>query len=292
MQWEKIRRLYQEGSMGKLIICGGKQTEKPYYFKLTNTYVYTIEELCYYIYNNIESIQEELFMEALVTWIREELELRERADKLLELLENKAGLKDYVVCILCSADYYSETEIKQLLHIMDELGNLTPFDKKKKKADNYMKYRQFTEAALEYETILSSSEAAGFDNVSYGNLLHNLALAKINTIGLAAAANTFKEAYERNQDRESLKQYLKALVMSRQEEQLKQEVTNYGIGEDELNQLKSDLESYYSEAKTSDGYQVISNLLEYKDNGRIIPFYEMTEDLINQWKQDFRRENP
>lgn len=277
--------------MGKLILCGGRQTDKPYYFKLTNTYVYTIEELCYYIYNNIEFIQEELFLEALITWIREELDLEDRADKLLELLENKAGIKDYVVCILCSADYYSETEIKQLLHIMDELGNLTPIDKKKKKADNYMKYRQFTEAALEYEAILSSTEAAGLDNAGYGNLLHNLALARIYTIGLAAASDTFKEAYERNQDRESLKQYLNALVMSRQEERLKQEVINYGIGEEELNRLRSDLEIYESEAKISEGYQVITNLLEYKDNGRIIPFYEMTEDLINQWKQEFRREN-
>lgn len=277
--------------MGKLIICNGRQAEKPFYFKLTDTSVYSIEELCYYLYHNIEVISEDLFDGVLVNWIREDLELGERADKLLELLESQAGLKDYVVCILCSADYYSEAEIKQLIHIMDELGKLTPIDKKKKKADNYIKYRQFTEAATEYENILNSQEAAALDNIQYGNLVHNLALAQINTIGLAAAADSFKEAYDRNQNKESLRQYIYTLIMIKQEERLKKEVINYGISQDLLEEIQSELQLYYAEAETSEDYQVISNLLEYKDSGRIVQFYEMTGDLINEWKQEFRREN-
>lgn len=277
--------------MGKLIICNGKQADKPYYFKLTDTYVYSIEELCYYIYNNIDIIQDELFCDELVSWIGEDLKLKDRADKLLELLEGKAVLKDYVVCILCSGDYYSESEIKKLLHIMDELGNLAPLEKRKKKADNFIKYRQFTEAALEYEMILNSTEAAGMDSITYGNLVHNLAIAQINTIGLAGAADRFKEAYERNHNGESLKQYFYALIISRQEERVKEEAAGYGIGQDYLEQIRRELQSYNGEAENSEGYQVIGNLLEHKDNGRIVPFYEMTGDLINQWKQEFRREN-
>jgi hypothetical protein len=277
--------------MGKLIICTGRQAENPFYFKLTDTFVYSIEELCYYLYHNIEVMNEDLFDSVLVDWIRVDLELGERANKLLELLDSKAGLKDYVVCVLCSADYYSEAEIKQLIYIMDELGKLTPIDKKKKKADNYMKYRQFTEAAMEYESILNSQEAAALDSIQYGNLVHNLALAQINTIGLIAAADRFKEAYDRNQNKESLRQYVYTLIMSRQEERLKLEVLNYGIGQDFLEEVQSELQLYYEEAEASEEYQVIGNLLEYKDSGRIVQFYEMTGDLINGWKQEFRREN-
>ncbi len=278
--------------MGKLIICNGKQAERPYYFKLTDTYIYSIEELCYYFYNNIEAITEDLFDYAFVKWIREELKLEERADKLLELLDSKAGLKDYVVCILCSADYYSETEIKQLLRIMDELGNLSPLDKKKKKADTYIKYRQFTEAATEYEKILNSKEAALLDSIQYGNLVHNLALAQINTVGLSAAADRFKEAYDRNHNKETLKQYFFALIMSRQEDRLKRESLDYGISADFMEQIQSELRSYYTEAEESEDYQSINNLMEYKDSGRIVQFYQLTGDLIHQWKQEFRKENP
>ncbi|MGB8453014.1 MAG: hypothetical protein WCD89_11885 [Anaerocolumna sp.] len=277
--------------MGKLIICNGRQADKPFYFKLTDTSVYSIEELCYYFYHNIEIIHEDLFDQALLDWIREDLKLGERADKLLELLDSKAGLKDYVVCVLCSADYYSEAEIKKLILIMDELEKLTPIDKKKKKADNYMKYRQFTEAALEYENILNSQEAEVLDSIRYGNLVHNLALAQINTIGLTAAADSFKEAYERNHNKESLRQYFYTLIMSKQEERLKQEVLNYGTSQDFLEEIQSELRIYYEEAEASADYQVIGNLLEYKDAGKIVQFYEMTGDTMNEWKQVFRREN-
>ncbi len=278
--------------MGKFIICNGKQADRPFYFKMTDTYVYSIEELCYYIYNNIDAMSGDLFGNALAVWMKEELDLAERAEKLQELIAMEAGLKDIIVCLLCSADYYSETEMKQLLNTMDELGKLTPFEKKKKKADNYLKYRQFTEAAMEYENILNSQEAVGLDSIQYGNLIHNLALAQLNTIGITAAADGFREAYERNHNIESLKQYLYTLIISRQEEKLRREFLNYGVDQELQEQLQSELESCYEEAEASADYEVIGHLLECKDSGRIVQFYQIAGDLINQWKQELRRENP
>lgn len=277
--------------MGKLIICSGKQAEKPYYFKMTNTYVYSVEELCYYIYNNIEVIYEDLFEIPLVNWLQEELGLKSTAEKLLLQIEKKAGFKDYVVCILCSADLYTEPEIKKLLKTMDEYGDLSPIEKKKKKADNYMKYRQFTEAAKEYERILSSSEGAGMNGICYGNLVHNLAVAQIHTIGILAAADRFREAYERNQDRESLKEYISALIICRQDERLKQEIINYGISKEEQEQIQKELQAFYEEAEASEDYQSVKQLQELKDSGKVVPFYDAAGDLMNQWKQKFRREN-
>lgn len=277
--------------MGKLIVCNGKQAGHPYYFKLTDTYVYSIEELCYYIYNNIDIIQEDLFTHDLADWIQEELGLQERGDKLHTLLESKAGLKEYVVCILCSCDYYTEVEIKKLLYVMDEFIHLSPFEKRKKKADNYVRYRQFTAAQAEYKEILSSPDAAGIDGVSYGTLLHNLAVAEMNTMGPGVAAEHFKEAYERSHNRESLKQYFYSLILSKQEERLQQEVINYGVEPDYLDQLQDELNNLYEEAKASDGYQVIKSLMEQKEKGRIVPFYELAEKIINEWKQEFRKEN-
>ena len=286
-----MRYFDEESVMGKLIICNGKQAERPYYFKLTDTYVYSIEELCYYIYNNIEILQEDLFDHALVTWLQEELGLQERGDKLRFLLEGKAGLKDYVVCILCSADYYSEDEIKELIYIMDEFVSLSPFDKRKKKADNYVKYRRFTAAQTEYEGLLESPDAAGTDSAAYGSLMHNLAVAQINTMGLAEGAERFKEAYERSHSKESLRQYFYALILTGQDERLKQEIINYGASLDYLELLQNELKGLYEEAEASEGFQVVDNLKEQKENGRIVPFYDMAGDVINRWKQEFRKEN-
>ena len=67
--------------MGKLILCRGKRTERPYVLQGTGYRIYSIEELCHYIYNNIYSIDETLFTDSLIDWIGTELCLPERAEK-------------------------------------------------------------------------------------------------------------------------------------------------------------------------------------------------------------------
>ena len=49
--------------MSSLILCNTVKASNPYNFRLTDTNIYTIEELCYYIYNNIYIITEEIFDE-------------------------------------------------------------------------------------------------------------------------------------------------------------------------------------------------------------------------------------
>ena len=277
--------------MGKLIICSGKQTLKPYYFKLTNTKIYSIEELCYYIYNNIDVMNEEFFGNLLVTWMSTELQLEESAQKLQELLNVDAGLKDLVVCILCSSDYYTEMEIKHLLQTMDDMRRLTPIEKKQNKANNYLKYRQFTEAATEYENILNGKDVVTLTGEEYGNLVHNLAVVQLNTVGIAIAADSFKEAYERNNNVESLKQYLYSLKMSKQEERFIAECIAYEVSQELQEQIQNDIELKFIEAEKSDEYKVVDNLKECKQVGKMSQYYKMAEELIGQWKQEFRREN-
>ena len=47
--------------MGKLILCSSVIAKNPYCFPMTKTKVYSIEEVCYYIRNNIYMMQEEVF---------------------------------------------------------------------------------------------------------------------------------------------------------------------------------------------------------------------------------------
>ncbi|MFR2513182.1 MAG: hypothetical protein ACLS9K_15865 [Lachnospira eligens] len=46
--------------MGKIILCRGQRTDKPYVTPQTDIKLYSAEELCYYIYNNIYLIGQDL----------------------------------------------------------------------------------------------------------------------------------------------------------------------------------------------------------------------------------------
>lgn len=277
--------------MGKVIVCNGKLTTNPYYFKVTNTKVYSIEELCYYIYNFIDIINEDMFTDSLITWLSEELELDNRAKKLGDLVRVNAGLKDYIVCVLCSSDFYTEMEIKQLLHTMDELSKLMPMDKKIKKADNYLRYRQYTEAASEYENIMNGNDSSTLTNIQKGNILHNLGIVQLNTVGVTIAARSFKEAYDCNGNIESLKQYLYAVLLSKQDEIFKQEALKYGVKDDMIEEIKHSILQAYNDAEVSDESGYINTLIEYRQSGKMSQFYGLAKDFISGFKKEYRQEN-
>lgn len=68
--------------MGRFILCTGRTAVKPYIFPISETKVYSIEELCHYIYNNIYEISVEIFDKVMTDWIRKEARLPVVADKI------------------------------------------------------------------------------------------------------------------------------------------------------------------------------------------------------------------
>lgn len=276
--------------MGKFILCTGKLAEEPLHFPLTNCDVYSIEELCYYLYENIYTITEETFNRTMVVWLKEQLEMEEMAEKLEQMIEDKNGLKDIVVSILCSADYYTEDEIKDAIEIIDSINNLPLWGRRKMKGDNYLRYRKYTEAAKEYEKILHSKEAAELDVKEYGNILHNLAIAHVHTRTLHSAAQEFKEAYSRNNNEESLKQYLFALKLGKHEKEFAEEVIYYQVSEEQVKSYLKELHSILEEAKNLHIYKEIKKFSKLKEDGKVAEYYDNIETLISKWKKEYREE--
>ncbi len=276
--------------MGKLIICNGKLTTKPYFHKVTGTSLYSIEELCYYIYNNIDIMNNEFLNESLAKWIDTELQLGDRGKKLLELMEKNASMKDLIVFILCSADYYTESEIKKLIIHMDNFSLLTPFERKKKTADNYLKYKKYSMALTEYEEILYGKDSVKLSSMEYGNILHNLAIAKLNTKGAYYAAIDFKNAYEGNHNELSLKYYLMALKITNQEE-FSKAISEYGISNEYIEDINKCLEIDYIDLESLEEMKVLKELMEYKRCGKISEFYQAAGLVISNLKEEFRIEN-
>lgn len=277
--------------MGKLILCTGKTAKEPYCFKLTGTPVYTIEELCYYVYHHLESVSEELFNHELIVFIREELGLKERADFLEELLKKKAGIKDLVVSILCSCDLYDKAEINQLLVEIDILFCLTPIQRKKRQADYCLSHQQFKEAMKEYQAILNSREFTELSSEEYGDILHNMGVLEARTGAFTFAADKFREAYDRNHKEQSLKQYLYALKCGRQENLLERELKLLVDNRDLLEQMEEELYHVSDASEYTGLYAEVIRLSELKESGKITEFYERLNELITQLKIEYRKDS-
>ena len=58
--------------MGGLILCRSEEAQKPYYMDTPGIYVYSLEELCYAIYNNIYLLNSDFADEKLIDFLRNE----------------------------------------------------------------------------------------------------------------------------------------------------------------------------------------------------------------------------
>jgi len=85
--------------MGKMILCRGKQTDKPLVIEGTGMRLYTAEELCYYIYNNIYLIGQDFINGRLIEFLRQTGE-EDLSERVRSLYEKKAGLAEILVTIL------------------------------------------------------------------------------------------------------------------------------------------------------------------------------------------------
>ena len=86
--------------MGSLILCHKKRAKQPYMITRVHIRIYTIEELCYYICNNLYLIDYTLMNRQLCEWIREELHMWELADQLLGQMEKNCTAEQFVLTIL------------------------------------------------------------------------------------------------------------------------------------------------------------------------------------------------
>lgn len=116
--------------------------------------IYSLEELCYYIYNNIYLIGTDLVDDGLISYIDNELEESELAKQLQFLVSEEAGLSEIVMTILHYVDYYDNDEIEELKEIIDGLDKQNATERLKLRADNFLNSRRYDSAIRNYELIV------------------------------------------------------------------------------------------------------------------------------------------
>jgi hypothetical protein len=230
-----------------------------------------------------------MFCDTLFDFIATELRLPERADKLRQLKSQHADLKTIVTVILCSTDYYTEAEIKGLLKTLDEIIGMPMIKRSCIKAENYLKEQQYSKAAEEYEHIINSREAAELTPEEYGDLFHDLAVARVHITGLKEATRLFREAYERNHREESLIQYLTALLLSNNEAEYHKRAQEYQITPEYDNKIRVFLKEEGNKAEASEEVQRIKEIKDMKAQGDMINFSKSMSEIINTWKDRVRQ---
>ena len=141
--------------MSGIILCRTGRALKPLVLEEPGVQIYSLEELCYYIYNNIYILTNAFLDEKLIAFIRTEIKEPLLADKLEQLKCENAGLAEAVVTILKYVDYYDTAEIEQVKDLLAMLDTQNVYERMKMRADRFLEKGCYYSAISNYDKIVN-----------------------------------------------------------------------------------------------------------------------------------------
>ena len=267
MIFEKMIRLHH----GLIILSGatgsGKTTSA---YSLLNAMksrkIYTIEELCYYICNNLYLIDYTIMNAQLCDWLDEELGMDKLASDLKDVLRLHGSVEKFVLTILKASKIYREPEMIRIQNVLEHLKNQKDIERQKYKGDNLLESGEVEEAILVYQAILNQEKDESVDEKFYGKIYAGLGAAYGRLFLYQEAARMYDRAYQICQDKALIKPYLYA---------------SYKY---------MSLEEYHILITKQDDYMEINAQMRREiDEIRENMSEETDPDLIEKWKRQHRR---
>lgn len=270
----------------RALMCTGEIAKKPFYLDKIYVNVYTIEELCYEIYENAFLIDKDFVSRPLAEWIDKECKLPELARDLYALVNQNALAVSFVGTILDYVGYYSHDEIEKVESILKLNVTMNVFEKWKAKADFLFENRHYLLAIREYEHVL---ENIGEDDLALrSKIYNNMGVTYMALYLFESALECFKKAYEIDNNETAYKHLLKAKRLQLSED----EYIRFIAEEEEAYRMSIPIESEYEQVKAefeeSDKARHMRELFELKDQKDAALYYEEMSRMTEQLKADYR----
>ncbi len=266
--------------MGELILCSQPLAALPYYIDSASLNVYSLEELSYYIENNLYLLEEDFMGEELCSWIEKEMQLAEEAERLRSICKNGGPLSDFVESVLQLSSYCKPERIRQLKQMLTELETKSEYEHRKLKADRYVENKRYPAAILEYRRLLEHVQEQSPALV--GNVWHNLGKAYVGIFLYQEAVQCFRKAFELNQNQESLRECLYACRCCGDEQAFAEIAAQGGMTEKEQQWIDRELEG---KRRTGDLEQFEIRLEQLFEGDAAQEILRITEE----WKDAYRK---
>lgn len=182
--------------MGTVKLCVHEMAKTPYLVEATGTNLYSIEELAYYLYENIYLIDERTIDEKLYSWIEMELGMENLAEKLRGGSGSGNHVYNQVMTILNASEYYTPEELERLSEKIKEISSLQAQERMKYKADELAQNENYWAAISEYEKLLSIRQNSRLTVDFYAKVWNNLGGCYARLFLFEKAAACYESAYQ------------------------------------------------------------------------------------------------
>ncbi len=272
--------------MSTLIYCKNPIAATPYYIDEVSLNIYSLEELSYYILNNVYLLSTKLMNTELCNWIGRELKQPTLANELQTMVQNNSPLHIFIGHILSANGYASNKEIKDTLSIIATFENKSEAERKKLRADRLMAGNKLVDAIYEYETLLSDDVAKTMPRTIEGDVYHNLGCAFAKLFFFDEACRCFDEGYKRNQKKITLYCLLYSARCGKNKIAFEEYVSKYQVSRADV----EDVLQIVSRATVKDdivGFDSAINDLLYGEKSS--ESIATINNVITNWKEEYTK---
>lgn len=263
--------------MGRIILCNKTKASTPLYISRGSVNIYTIEELSYYLYNNMYLIDDSIINSNTFEWIRRETGLTQLAD-LLESMD--MNIRKCVMTILRYTGYLSEDDIENAGNLLNEIEGQPIIKRKLIKCEYLLRNQRYSEAIVLYKNLIDN-----VDEVELEKLYNNMGTAYTGLFLYSQAIKYYMKAYEIKHNPTIYREILNALTFLPDEE-AQIILKELNISENELETAKVRVKEMV-ESSNGEEIQKIEKVLKLKEDTEVSSYYEGLSGILREWKKDY-----
>lgn len=204
--------------MGELILCNQPLAGVPYYMEQGPLNLYSIEELCWFIVNHAEDLDESFLSAELLGWLEKELHMGDTVRRIREGMREHADSAGLMGILLDSNGFCTEQEKKEVKAAVCDISDKSEQERLKIRGDRKVKSHHYHEAIRIYLQLLHSEDATAMRADMIGNIWNNMGVAYTGLFQYREAARCFGKAYQYNNDPKCLRELEDANHMAMKEQ--------------------------------------------------------------------------
>lgn len=248
--------------MSGYILCQTEKAAVPYYIESISTNIYTLEELCYYLYHNLYLVDDTILNEGLCVWIEKELKLPSLAAKLRPHLGKFADMEDVLYPVFKEINYLTYEELRTLNSRLMRINQEHLAVRKKRKGDALVKNGMYVNAIRTYQELLENEDSEEVREGFLESVYHNLGCAYSYLFQMEKALECFQKAYEGGRSKKALKTYLLAYRSIRTPLAYETRLKDLDVEEEVRREISEELERFAKKPERQADLQQMDVLLE------------------------------
>lgn len=269
----------------------GQRTETPYMFEKMMTKVYSTEELCYCIMLDAYLLDETFATAELAHWIGEECDLPDLERELMNALKAKCSVDEFARIIMNYVGFYDAEVVEETCNVIRDNASKTLYEKNLARADYYLMCGHVMLALSSYTELLESIPER--EKHVRAAIWHNCGFAYARLFKFREAAKAFYCSYKTINTEESLKQFLTALRLYKNDAEYLEYISGHPEFYECSQKVERNINNINGQFVGTDEYRMLVAMKVLREEGvgsadNQTPYIKQLDELTDRLKRTYR----